>query len=322
MLSRGAGGGDAEVGLGLGEVEDLGAVREDRGRGFAGVEATPVYLADVSDEVGLVATGPTEKIRQATEEIVVGERRQRVSAFHDDNIGRRFATSWVASGARRAANPRPKRVGGTAKLVGALRAVRASCARRQRRLAKGLRKLVKGKVKKLEGGGRLFGGSSGSKARRRSRSADRVLRTWTAGELQAITSRPLPPSARRGVGLRADSLNLRDRPATLRHAPVAAMTSLSARFLALAFVGLGCVTPAGAALSSGEVHVWETQEITLPVGEELRQPLRGRGLLDRARGPGLRPPRVRLLGRRAHVQGPVRGDGAGRVALAVGLESA
>ena len=94
MLSRGAGGGDAEVGLGLGEVEDLGAVREHRGRGFAGVEPAPVDLADVSDEVGLVATGPTEEIRQATEEIVVGERRQRVSAFHDDNIGRRFATSW------------------------------------------------------------------------------------------------------------------------------------------------------------------------------------------------------------------------------------
>ena len=93
MLSRGAGGSDAEVGLGLGEVEDLGAVLEHRGRGLAGVELTPVNLADVSDEIGLVATGSTEKIRQATEEIVVGERRQRVSAFHDDNIGRCFATS-------------------------------------------------------------------------------------------------------------------------------------------------------------------------------------------------------------------------------------
>jgi hypothetical protein len=41
------------------------------------------------------------------------------------------------------------------------------------------------------------------------------------------------------------------------------MTPLSARSLVLVFVGLSCVTPAGAALSSGEVHVWETQEITL-----------------------------------------------------------
>ena len=93
MLSRGAGGGDAEVGLGLGEMEDVGAVREHRGRGFPGVEPAPVDLANVSDEVGLVATGPTEEIRQAPEQIVVGERRERVSAFHDDNIGKRFATS-------------------------------------------------------------------------------------------------------------------------------------------------------------------------------------------------------------------------------------
>ena len=93
MLSRGAGGGDPEVGLGLGEVEDLSTVPEHRGRGFAGVEPAPVDLADVSDEVGFVATGLAEQIRQASEQLVVGERRQRVSAFHDDNIGRRFATS-------------------------------------------------------------------------------------------------------------------------------------------------------------------------------------------------------------------------------------
>ena len=100
MLSRGAGGGDAEVGLGLGEVEDLGAVREHRGRGFAGVEPAPVDLADVSDEVGLVATGLTEQIRQATEEIVVGERRQRASAFHDDNIGGVSRPPGIACDAR------------------------------------------------------------------------------------------------------------------------------------------------------------------------------------------------------------------------------
>jgi len=92
MLSRGAGGGDPEVGLGLGEVEDLGTVHEHRGRGFAGVEPAPVDLADVRDEVGLVATGLAEQIRQATEKLVVGERRQRASAFHDDNIGRRFVS--------------------------------------------------------------------------------------------------------------------------------------------------------------------------------------------------------------------------------------
>jgi hypothetical protein len=43
MLPRGAGGGDPDVGLGLGKVEELGAVREHRGRGFAGVEPAPVW---------------------------------------------------------------------------------------------------------------------------------------------------------------------------------------------------------------------------------------------------------------------------------------
>ena len=62
MLSRGSCGGDAEVGLGLGEMEDLSTVPEHRGRGFAGVEPPPVDLADVSDEVGLVATALTEEI--------------------------------------------------------------------------------------------------------------------------------------------------------------------------------------------------------------------------------------------------------------------
>ena len=66
MLSRGAGGGDPKIGLGLGEMKDLGAVRKHRGRGFAGVEPAPVDLANVGDEGGLVATGLTEEIRQAT----------------------------------------------------------------------------------------------------------------------------------------------------------------------------------------------------------------------------------------------------------------
>ena len=145
MLSRGAGGGDAQVGLGLGEVEDLGAVREHRGRGLAGVEPARVDLADVSDEVGLVATGLAEQIRQATEQLVVGERRQRVSAFHDDNIGRRFATSWGRVWRAPAADPRSKRAGPAATLVGALRAVHASFRAGQRRLAEGLRNLSRGK---------------------------------------------------------------------------------------------------------------------------------------------------------------------------------
>ena len=101
------------------------------------------------------------------------------------------------------------------------------------------------------------------------------------------------------------------------------MTPLLARVLAVAFVLLRCVAPAGAALSSGEVHVWEMQEITLPARRRrYANPYADVDVLDRARGPGLRAPRVRVLGRRAHVQGPLRRDGAGRVALALGLEPA
>ena len=56
MLSRGAGGGDAEVGLGLGEVEDLGAVREHRcarlslGKGEDDVAIPKPYSGDPAGE--------------------------------------------------------------------------------------------------------------------------------------------------------------------------------------------------------------------------------------------------------------------------------
>ena len=149
MLSRGAGGGDAEVGLGLGEVKDLGAVHEHRGRGFAGIEPAPVDLANVGDEGGLVATGLTEQIRQATEQLVVGERCQRVSAFHENNIGRRFATSWDRAAARAMRRTLARR--GPARWRRSWRSLRAAHAffrAGQRRLAKRPPNLVKGKVKK------------------------------------------------------------------------------------------------------------------------------------------------------------------------------
>jgi hypothetical protein len=61
---------------------------------LAGVEPARVDLADVGDEVGLLATGLAEEIGQATKQLVVGERRQRASALHTDNIGRGSATVW------------------------------------------------------------------------------------------------------------------------------------------------------------------------------------------------------------------------------------
>ena len=103
----------------------------------------------MSDEVGLVATGPTEEVRQATQQLVVGERRQRVSAFHHRQYRQAFRDlpgSRVTRSMRRTLARRGP--GTAARLVGALRAVHASFRAGQRRLAEGLLKLVKGKVKK------------------------------------------------------------------------------------------------------------------------------------------------------------------------------
>jgi hypothetical protein len=94
MLPRGASGGDAEVGLGVREMEALRAVREHRGRGLTGVEPARVDLADVGDEVGLGVAGVAQQIGESAEQLVVGDRVQRVRAFHTDNIGRGFASSW------------------------------------------------------------------------------------------------------------------------------------------------------------------------------------------------------------------------------------
>ncbi len=49
---RSAGGCDAQVGLGLREVEPLGAPGECRRGRLAGKEAAHVHFADVGDEVG------------------------------------------------------------------------------------------------------------------------------------------------------------------------------------------------------------------------------------------------------------------------------
>jgi hypothetical protein len=65
VLPSGAGGGDAQVGLGLGEVEALREIGEHRRRGLAGVEAARVDLADVDDEVGLGVARLAQDLDQA-----------------------------------------------------------------------------------------------------------------------------------------------------------------------------------------------------------------------------------------------------------------
>ena len=94
MLPRRAGRGDAEIGLGLREVQDLHAVDEHRRKGLAGKEPSLVHLGDVRDDVGLDSPGLAHELGQAVEQLVVRDRLERALVFHDGNIGRAFSTSW------------------------------------------------------------------------------------------------------------------------------------------------------------------------------------------------------------------------------------
>ena len=77
VLTSGPGRGDAEVGLGLGEVKDVHAIDEHRWGGLAGIEAASLDLGDVGDEIGLGAARLAQKVGESAEEIVVGEGFER-----------------------------------------------------------------------------------------------------------------------------------------------------------------------------------------------------------------------------------------------------
>ena len=98
MLARGARDRDAPIGLGLREVEPLGAVDEHRGRGFAGVEPALLDFADVGDEVGLDAARVGHELAEAAEQLVVGDGAGGRFGFHDSNIGRRSRASLQPNG--------------------------------------------------------------------------------------------------------------------------------------------------------------------------------------------------------------------------------
>jgi hypothetical protein len=77
VLSSRPGHVDPQIGLGLGEVEDVRAVNEHRGGGFARVEVSSLHLTDVGHEVGLDAAGLTEEEGEPPQEVVVGEGFER-----------------------------------------------------------------------------------------------------------------------------------------------------------------------------------------------------------------------------------------------------
>ena len=94
MLSRRTGGRNAEIGLGLREVQGVRAVREHRRKRLAGIEPSLVHLGDVGDNVGLDAPRLSHKLGEAVEQRVVRNRLERSRLFHDWNIGLAFSTSW------------------------------------------------------------------------------------------------------------------------------------------------------------------------------------------------------------------------------------
>ena len=77
LLACRAGYGDAAVGLGLREMQALGAVGEHRREGLTGEEPSLVDLADVSDEIGLDAARPERRARRGD---AAARRRERLEA--------------------------------------------------------------------------------------------------------------------------------------------------------------------------------------------------------------------------------------------------
>src|SRR5262249_30714236 len=73
VLPSGLGDREPELGLALGEVKDVRAVREHRRDGVASVEVSGFHLADVGDERGLDTARLPEEIGEAGEQLVVGE---------------------------------------------------------------------------------------------------------------------------------------------------------------------------------------------------------------------------------------------------------
>jgi hypothetical protein len=88
MLARGASCSNAEAGLGLREVEPLGAVDEHRSSSLSSVEPTPVDLADVGHDIGLHVSGVREELGEPAEKIVVGQCLEREVALHSESVSR------------------------------------------------------------------------------------------------------------------------------------------------------------------------------------------------------------------------------------------
>jgi len=101
MLARCSGHQDAQPGLGLGEVQDLRAVREHRRSSLAGVELARVDLSDVGDEVGLDTSGLTRQVGQTAEQLVVRNGSQTRFVSHAQSMGGTPARSGPFASSKR-----------------------------------------------------------------------------------------------------------------------------------------------------------------------------------------------------------------------------
>ena len=95
MAARRASNGDAPVGLGLREVQVLGAVRKHRRECPSGIEPSLVDLAEMGDEIGLDAVRLRDELSETAEQLCIGDglKRARDFGIHACNIGRASSAS-------------------------------------------------------------------------------------------------------------------------------------------------------------------------------------------------------------------------------------
>jgi hypothetical protein len=90
VARRGPGDHDAQRGLGLRQVQPLDAVGEHRGARLAEIEPALVHRGDVGHEVGLDAARVAQDRDEPRQQLIVGERPERVG-FHVAMLRRRPA---------------------------------------------------------------------------------------------------------------------------------------------------------------------------------------------------------------------------------------
>src|SRR5688572_11358751 len=73
MFARSSSNGDPEIGLLLGQVQDIGAVRKHRWFGRPRIEATRVHFRDVGDQHSLYTPRCPHEFTETTEELVIRE---------------------------------------------------------------------------------------------------------------------------------------------------------------------------------------------------------------------------------------------------------